>query len=203
MRNRTHLLLAAAVAAVAALMLSAAVGTASANRLSISNRNLRSTWSSVTFEPGEVRCAITLEGSFHSSTFNKVRGALVGHISRAIVKNETCTNGHVTILQERLPWHVRYHGFEGTLPSFSHLEYDLVGASAAVNISLFGITCLTTSTATNPIEWLWTIIPPSITLVWRIPLTGPCAALGETTGSAQGGRLTLLGTATAITVRLI
>jgi hypothetical protein len=128
----------------ATLLLSVAVGSASANRLSLSNRLFRLTWSALEFvhEGGgtnpHVTCAVTLEGSFHSATIRKTRGALIGHVTRGIVKNETCTNGHVTILRESLPWEVSYEFFRGALPNITGIgiaihevtiqdEYNILG----------------------------------------------------------------------------
>src|SRR6185436_4829381 len=43
---------------------------------------------------GDVRCNLTLEGSFHSSTLQKRAEALIGYISRAIIAPPAqCTNG--------------------------------------------------------------------------------------------------------------
>jgi hypothetical protein len=108
----------------AALLMGLALGSASANRLSLSNRLIRITWANLRFfhEGGGINpsyeCPVTLEGSFHSATIAKVRDVLMGFITRGVVKSESCsTNGRATILQERLPWHVTYESFSGTLPN--------------------------------------------------------------------------------------
>jgi hypothetical protein len=61
------------------------------------------------------------------STISKLREALLGHVSRGILTTETCNNGHATVLQERLPWHIRYRGFEGALPNIAAVGYALIG----------------------------------------------------------------------------
>jgi hypothetical protein len=103
---------------VAALLLSVTVGAASARNLSISNTNARITWSRLEFvAPITARCQITLEGSFHARTAAKVVGSLVGSVTRATVKTESCTNGRV--VASNVPWHITYEGFRGTLPNIS------------------------------------------------------------------------------------
>ena len=63
---------------IAAVVLSTAVQSASAARLSVSDRQIAAVWN--TFEirgtHSNIDCHVTLEGSLHSSTFAKVRGAL-------------------------------------------------------------------------------------------------------------------------------
>src|SRR5436853_5582788 len=105
-------------ALVAALLLSAAVTTASARTLSASTQNIRVTWRSLEFVSPvvTVRCQITLEGSFHSRTIAKIERSLIGHVTRVTVKTESCTNGQPTAETSSLPWHITYEGFRGTLP---------------------------------------------------------------------------------------
>ncbi|HEU4721161.1 MAG TPA: hypothetical protein VFS59_07330 [Gemmatimonadaceae bacterium] len=105
---------------MAALLLSMAVGTASARNLSISNPNIRVTWSNLEFVGTvTVRCQLTLEGSFHRNTIVKERGTLIGAITRATVKTESCTNARLRT--EGLPWHLTYEGFRGTLPNITEV----------------------------------------------------------------------------------
>lgn len=204
MRLRT-ICLVATIATAAAL--SIAVGAASANRLSISNRNFRVTWSALRFNPGEVKCQVTVEGSFHSATIQKVRGPLLGHISRAILKNETCTNGHATALLETLPWHVQYRSFAGRLPRFRGVTFREVGLSYNVRVEAFGITCVARTTEESPAETDLEVVGDTITSVRfneaiGIPLTGACSFLGP--GFLSGdGAMKLLGTTRLITIGLI
>lgn len=125
------------VAAFAAtLLLSAAVGGASARNLSINNQGLRITFSSIEMNAEEfavIRCQATLEGSFHTRTVAKVAGTLVGAITSARVKQETCREGIAAAFNgtERynggtpsntLPWHLTYEGFSGTLPNITSMQ---------------------------------------------------------------------------------
>jgi len=120
-------------ALTASLILGALVSNASATRLSSNSQTLRATFSSLEFN-GEgiaiIRCPVTLEGSFHSRTIAKVERALIGAVTRAVVKQESCTNGigaafngteryNGTTSPNTLPWHLTYESFSGTLPNIS------------------------------------------------------------------------------------
>jgi len=122
MRIRVH---SNAIVAVlgAALAMGLAVGSVSANRLSVSNRNFRITWTELMFTSGatSISCPLTLEGSFHYWTIAKVERALIGNISRASFGSASCPGGHATALQETLPWHVTYDGFRGVLPRITEI----------------------------------------------------------------------------------
>jgi hypothetical protein len=119
----------------AALLLASAVSTASARNLSINNQNIRVTFTSLEFGASEiiVRCLVTLEGSFHTRTLAKVARSLVGAITKAAVKQETCTGGsggpfngveryNGTTSPNTLPWHLTYDSFQGTLPNITSLR---------------------------------------------------------------------------------
>jgi hypothetical protein len=107
-------------ALMAAVLLASAVSTASARSLSVSNQNIRATWSSLEFVSAvTVRCRVTLEGSLHSRTITKRLGTLIGAITRAVVDERNCTNGTGRPRTETLPWHITYEGFRGTLPNIS------------------------------------------------------------------------------------
>lgn len=205
MPNRTKLLLAGITAT---LLLSLAIETTSANRLRTSHRTFRLTWSLFIFNPSSVECPLTLEGSFHSSTFAKVSGALYRHITRAFVYSPGCVGGRATVLQETLPWHIRYRGFTGTLPVISGLNSDVVGMSIKAELPLFGITCLVRTTAERP----WTFregvgAGGAITSISglseaSIPFAGACAPLG-TASFVGSGRVTEQGTSATLTLSLI
>jgi hypothetical protein len=137
----------ALLALVATLILSVA-GDASAIMLSVGTTNYTAVWREVRFivESQTTTCNLTLEGSFHSSTFKKVEGALIGHIARASLG--TCTGFSTTVLRETLPWHVQYGGFEGALPAIERLKLRLVGLSLRMN--LIGTNCLARSEANRP-----------------------------------------------------
>ena len=105
MRTYVKLILGAATAAV---VLGAAVSSASARRIEVSSQRFHQVWTSISFagEFATTTCPVTLEGSFHSKTTSKVAGQLVGYISRVTVGNASCTAGHSTALTETLPWHI-------------------------------------------------------------------------------------------------
>ncbi|HEX7290168.1 MAG TPA: hypothetical protein VF250_03485 [Conexibacter sp.] len=132
----------AAVGATAVMAL--AIGSASARNFSISNQQIRAVWNPMNFiDPFgvTVECPVTLEGSLHSRTIAKVSYALIGYITTARVSNERCVGGEATILNESLPWHVRYFGFVGTLPDITRILTLISGASFRVRTSA---TCLFT-----------------------------------------------------------
>lgn len=148
MYRRTRLLLAGLGAA---LVLASAVGIAAARNLSLSNQTFRQTWAPLTMSvtgPFEgtrtIRCNATIEGSFHTRSIAKVVGTLIGYITSERFAHP-CTGGEVwsangtevmggSTVESTLPWHIRYDGFTGTLPSITtirvravlHIWYRLV-----------------------------------------------------------------------------
>lgn len=140
MRSRSKLLL---TGLTAALVLAAAVGTSSANNLSISSGSFRIIWARLSLNNNSglippVICPVTLEGSFHRATTTKTRGSLIGYVTRASVgtsgsSTATCEGGTATILTASLPWHVTYEGFTGSLPRPSGIIILLRRASFAIN----------------------------------------------------------------------
>ncbi|HEX4806911.1 MAG TPA: hypothetical protein VFU94_13515 [Conexibacter sp.] len=203
-RVRTPLL-----AVTSALLLAFAVGTASANNLSFSNRNQRIVWSALNFIAGSstITCAMTLEGSFHESTTAKVIGRLLGYITRATVG--TCTRGSATVLNETLPWHIQYAGFTGRLPTITSVLLNIVGLSWGLQPE-GSLKCLLRTEANHPFR-SEAIVEGGVIVGLRvlpeaeIPLTGEgglCIFGGS--GHFEGtGRVTLLGATTAISIRLI
>jgi hypothetical protein len=218
MRSYTKLLL---TALGAAIVLAGLVSSASANNLSVTNQNIRATWSALEFTGGglTVRCPVTLEGRFHEVTIRKVRGSLIGAITRAIVKRP-CTGGTGWAhsgepnevlggtLRNALPWHLTYEGFTGTLPNISSLIVLLQRALFLIRATVFGITLLCeyiTSEGRNARG--------------RITVTGGdtsrIEAFSDSISSASGGacpagnfngsvgNVMLLGNTTHISVRLI
>jgi hypothetical protein len=138
----------------AALAMAFATNSATARNLSISHGELfNAVWRPVTFASGGAAagiCNLTLEGSFHYKTALKVRESLLGYITRAILRE--CTEGSATILTTNLPWHIRYQGFEGTLPNISAIRIRLILSEFQVKERIFGTTCLTRTSATEPTE---------------------------------------------------
>ncbi len=107
------------LAVAAALPLALGVGAASARNLSWSSQTFRMTWTRLDFTTDVLTgsCPVTLEGSFHSRTLAKVAGTLVGAITAARAKEESCVNGRAHL--KNLPWHLTYERFTGTLPNIS------------------------------------------------------------------------------------
>jgi hypothetical protein len=222
MRNRSKVV---CVALAAAVVLGAAVGTADARRIELSNQNIRAAWSTnkLTFTGFggfiQISCAITLEGSFHSKTLSKVSGQLIGYITSAAV-TRPCVGGEAWILNgteqqpngtrpTSLPWHVRYDSFEGTLPRIETIRLQLVGVSFLTKSG--SNSCLYKTTAAQPafgnviVELGGSVISLEADSESEIPrnttLEGICPSTGSFGGTAS---VTLQGsTTTRIRVRLV
>ena len=127
-----HVRTAGALAAiVAAFALAYTVGVASARSLVPSHEAFRITWTELKFfDEGGARlsttCPVTMEGSFSMRTILKVPNSLIGMITRAVVKENSCTEGPARFLQETLPWHLRYAGFSGTLPAITRIRVTIL-----------------------------------------------------------------------------
>lgn len=206
MDTRVKLLLAGLAAT---LLLSFAVASASANNLSTTDHRFRLTWASLrlagTAPIPEVRCPVTLEGSFHSATIRKVTDAQTGHVSRTAIG--TCTGGTVTIKQEFLPWRARYKSFTGTLPNITGVTMTMIGARWEFTVE--GVTCSATSTAATPGTGIMVvnsgrIIGMRAEETGVIPFEGGgiCTSFGRAIfeGTAT---VMVLGATTSITLRLI
>jgi hypothetical protein len=133
----------------ASLLLGLGVGSATADTLSFSNVKFRITWAALNLHDGaeiSVRCPVTFEGSFHSSTIRKRTGLLIGFITRAVVNGTSppCTGGRVTILRETLPWHMTYEDFVGVLPRIEAVVLLLRKYAYRVEVTILGfrIACL-------------------------------------------------------------
>jgi hypothetical protein len=151
MQKTPRLMLAAATVG---LFLAAALATASARRLSTSEQNILAAWTPAsplifTAAGTEIRCPLTLDGSFHSRTISKVCGQLTGYVNQAIVANSACTNGHGTILTETLPWHVQYVSFAGRLPEIESVKVQMIGIRFRIETT-DGLVCLTGTTQSHP-----------------------------------------------------
>jgi hypothetical protein len=196
----------------AAMILALIVSGASAGRLSISNRQIRATWASlevlnnVTAET--LRCTLTIEGSFHSATLQKVASALLGYVSRASL-DRTCSGGSVTIDQEGLPWHVAYTGFTGTLPSVTAVRFSTRFSAV---MAAFGNSCRLRTEAAQPLGAIAEVAGEGRITGLRLDETsrislrnGPGGALcGFVTAMFRGtGSFSLLGSTNAVSIRLI
>ena len=141
-------------ASLAVLSLALAVGVASANRLSVDDQDFLIAVTPVRFESGglgRVECSVSLGGSFHSGSFAKVAGSLVGVISQPTIDLPACVGGTLSILVEALPWHVRYQSFAGRLPAISSAGLNWVGISLVIRFAAFGVTCLGRTTEAEPL----------------------------------------------------
>jgi hypothetical protein len=131
----------------AALVLAFSINSASANKLSVGQTAFRAVWTSLEFlvplQP-TVKCPVTFEGSFHSSTIHKVGNALIGYVTRASVG--TCASGGATVLPTAIPWHIVYGDFLGTLPDITEVELGVTGAAIRVQPE-GGLGCLFTTPA--------------------------------------------------------
>jgi hypothetical protein len=139
----------------AAIVMAFAANSASARNISVSHGALfNASWRALRFVSSgatAAECDVTLEGSFHYRTFLKVRESLIGYITRAIANN--CVGGgSATVLTTNLPWHIRYQGFEGTLPNITAIRLRLILAEFNLKDRIFGSTCTTRTTNTEPAE---------------------------------------------------
>jgi hypothetical protein len=200
------------------LLMGFAVSSASANRFSVSNTKFRATWTKIILgDPNgvvRIECPTTLEGSFHSSTIRKVRGALVGAITRGIVKTESCVGGSFMILREHLPWHLTYESFVGTLPNIIGVQTLISRYAVQLRARVIvEITCLYADlgdpeenlTATLGVEAGGAIV----SYVWDESrgtmrfLSGSGVCPQRQAVASSQGVFQLLGTTTLITLRLI
>ncbi|HEX7291663.1 MAG TPA: hypothetical protein VF250_11110 [Conexibacter sp.] len=196
---------------VAAAVLGVTVGAASAGRLSLSSQSFRAVWSEMTFNGNP--CEIILEGTFHSRTFRKVAGLLIGSITRVTIVEATCRR--ITPLAVSLPWSIQYEGFTGTLPNITTIRAKIIGLSILMrDVEFFGAPneCLWLTTEGHPLRieivraaggTLTSVRPTPIqpAIPWLFELRrGLCDDLliGESSES-----LTVLGAATLITMLLI
>ena len=137
-----------------ALAFGAFVSASSAHRLAVNGQQWRATWNKLAFV-GFTRfeCHVTIEGSFHSRTISKVLEALVGYVSRVTVDSTNCTGGSARALTETLPWHMRYGGFEGTLPIITGISLRIVGLAYLFQVAgIAPAKCLYTSSAASPFK---------------------------------------------------
>jgi hypothetical protein len=186
---RTKLILAGLTAA---LVMAFATTNATARNISISHNELfNATWSQIRFVSGGTtagECDITLEGSFHYRTFIKLRETLVGYITRAIAGN--CRTGSATVLTTNLPWHIRYQGFQGTLPNISGIRFRLILAEFRIRTSA-GVECLARSASLEPTEGVANLtngterrLVTGVTLDNRARIL--CRGIFEVSGSFEG-----------------
>jgi len=203
----------ALTALTAAALLASLAGSGSARNFSVTNKNFRAVWTSLTFrEPFEffnVRCNVTMEGSFHENTIPKVLESLIGYVTRAVFSHP-CTGGEgwawngtegALTGASSLPWHIRYQGFTGTLPNISTIGITLVRPKFSINS---GVCLGTYQPATqryilNIAAGRTTTTRADETQISR-PVEGNCPEGGF---RGTSNTVTLLGTTSAISISLI
>jgi len=147
-----------ALALGTAIVLAATTGIASSRTLSSNSQTFRATFAVLEFFGegiGFIDCPTTLEGSFHSRTITKTARMLIGAITEARIKQNSCTNGTVSTFDgaesyngttppNTLPWHVTYESFTGSLPSIEAVNMLVsrfrlgISTSAGVCIGQYG-----------------------------------------------------------------
>jgi hypothetical protein len=212
----THHIRLTITALTATAIMAMALTNASANRLSVNGHNVRVVWRTLEFAGAgggfsATRCAVTIEGSFHSNTIKKVEKALVGHISRASVASP-CTGGTATVTTGTLPWKIDYNGFTGTLPAIRSVRFLLVGMSFRIaKTVLFTFSCDSTTEEAEPSEGealieaggnTLNLVPDANTSFASTGASCPEAA-GRFSAPAEDGNLTVLGATTRIRITLI
>jgi hypothetical protein len=189
---------------LATLFMALAVGPAQARNLSLSNQTIRMTFNNLELVAeglSTMTCHVTLEGSFHTRTFAKVAGALVGYLTRATTGS---CNNPVTILTATLPWHVRYEGFSGTLPNITLIIARISGAAFSLEPGV-GIRCL--ATAELRLRAVRNVTTQELTGIevplQNVPLTGAFCPSEGSLRSRENGSVTILNSTTRISVHLI
>ena len=183
MRVSTRRLL---TALIAALTLAAMASVADATTYEVEGSTFKSVFSTFSFGTtageGTVRCAVSLEGSFASASFNETRGARLASVTSASASG--CTGGSATVLRETLPWSVNYGSVSGTAPNITAINPNLVGA--AFRFQPTGLlSCLERSTTEAPIGLIWAREERGLITSFRterashIRLTGALCELGE------------------------
>lgn len=211
-------------AALAAVTLAAAVGSASANTLSFTNQNFRIVWTpmELVLEGGPIiRCNATFEGRFHSVSIGKVAGNLIGYVTRAIFGRPCEGAGRAWTLNgaeeveplelipaTTLPWHVKYRSFNGTLPRITGINIEIIDLSFMTRI--MEILCLYRSTTAEPARFIFIVETTgqlfSLTgeEMARIPRASGNLLCPNNATLRGNGSVRLLGTTTTlIFVRLI
>jgi hypothetical protein len=196
----------------AALLLGFTVSPVSARSLSLSRQHFRITWVRLKFFDQEgvvfTDCPVTMEGSFHSQTINKVVDSLIGFITRAVVFEARCTQEtSARFLASSLPWHIKYKAFGGTLPRIASVRVLIRGI--AYESSIRGVPCLFVENGTNSISGEFFLEPTGIVLGFafdpstRIAVRPGGICLIPEAGLERTGEVFVLNTTTRITIRLI
>jgi hypothetical protein len=84
-----------------------------------------------------------------------VSGQLIGAVTRAIFAEANCTGGKFRTLSEKLPWHVKYISFSGTLPNIETVKIALIGVQL-LDEGFGFVSCLYTSSDARPFRGIIT-----------------------------------------------
>ncbi len=211
-------------ALTAAILLASAVSSSSAGRLEVNNQRFRVVWSSLEFASPlvTIRCKVTLEGTFHERTIQKVERTLIGAVTRAIVHTPSCTNGKgwaengvevapLGTLANTLPWHVTYENFNGILPNIEAINLllsrfrfviEAAGCIARYGTATDNVTGRASREGGGAIREL-TPVEGRNTVNLVNSLAGLCPGSGRFRTPAGDGRVTVLGETGRIFVTLI
>ena len=129
------------VAVGVTVLLGAFLSSAFARNFSVSEQRVTSLWTLLRISGGfgTVECEVKLSRSFHTRTFTKSVGSLIGYITEGTVLR--CRNGGATVNQASLPYHLRYGGFTGTLPNITGQREIFSALEWAIREPTFGIIC--------------------------------------------------------------
>jgi hypothetical protein len=208
MRKRTKIIIGCLTVALA---LAAAINTAAARRIEMTEQRFLVLFEELTFRGGEntVICEVNLEGSFHSRTLSKVSGQLIGYVTQAIV-HRPCIQGAGWTLNgiERttntLPWHILYLRFLGTLPTITGIEIQLNNGGFLIEPG-FLVQCLYEATRANGLRGLISVVNGQAKTLSPIPtaIIRP-RTFGCPDGTLEGeGRIGTQSTWSLIFVRLV
>lgn len=201
-----HVCRRALLAGLAATLLFTGLAGTAAGALSVNERAFRVFWPRFEValqsegEPRVARCPVTLDGSFHSSTFATTRSASVGNLTRWSVG--TCTGGNLTILTMTLPWSLDFVRAAG-VPLVVTMSY----VNFSMQLSAGGLTCLTRATVGEPARGLWRVNETSRVTVdgdesINLPVTG-IGCTGIRFAYEGPGLATRAGSTESLTMRTI
>jgi hypothetical protein len=217
--RRLHKLLLTTLAAT--ILLAAATNTTSARNLSVSNQNFRIVWRELQFG-GIINCEVTLEGSFHYRTIVKRERALIGWITRGIIRHPCRSNemwidngsevilGGGTAVKSTLPWHLTYETFLGTLPNITGIRLllrfpSLVISEPGICLARYGLAEDNISALAEVTAGVIGRLTPvaGANSITRREIFSGAFCPGTIALAGTSNQVTLLGTATLITIRLI
>jgi hypothetical protein len=193
--------------ASATFLLGGLISTASARNYSVSSQTVRAQFRELNFRLPffTTRCQVTLEGSLHLRTIAKLPGSShsIGYFIFA--RQGPCSAGSATILTETLPWQVSYLAFSGPLPNIATVLIDIYNFGRRVR-EPFGINCLMRSSVEEPAV---ATLTREVGGTLREAELGGSIRTGEEcfrevgTFTSDRGTVTVVGSTTRITIRLI